>query len=167
MVTQFHSGPKEGEIHYEGPSTIDNEIVDISAQEQEATSQVSATSSSNIVKRKNTFRKRIGSCGVHNNYQHRFIGGSFELSKPADVVGKAGLTTAIGASLPNPVSYAAGFFAAVILGLGAASRNYTFGERDFDTAGNDLMVSVVAPQYNAPVSSTVPSGQPKGGHIKH
>ena len=54
------------------------------------TQDVSTMGALDVVERQNTFHKRIGSCHAWN-YQHRYVGLSFELSRPADIVGKNGL----------------------------------------------------------------------------
>ena len=164
QITKFKQGPKAGIVQYEGgPQGLDGFSFDTSAQPApKASTQVNT----NVIKRRNTFSKKIGGCHVHNSYKHRFEGGSVELTKNAGALSKATLGQIIGLIIPGgKIGIAVGVVAGFIMNRFGGKNTFTFGQRDYDTKGLAFNVSAAGYGYNVSASKTIPVNAPIPGHI--
>ena len=167
-ITYFKKGSQAGQIHYEGPSVVDGLAYELPDDTKASTQAVTTSGALDPVKRKSTFRKKIGGCHRYN-YQHRFIGGSVKLSKNAGALGYTGLSGIIAYLLPGgKVAAAVGVIVDFILNRFGGKRTFTFGVRDYDLTGIHTPQWIAAAGYgwNVSAGNTIPAGTPNNGHLK-
>ncbi len=146
--------------------TVDVEWSDVQTQSvstQDVTTQGPGVS---VVDRSKEIDRTIGGCKTDSDYRHQYNGITFTLSEPADVVGKATISEAIGAlglyylgtgPVGALISSLAAIAAAAILSL-FTGRNYTVcakdGYIDWEGGYSPQINGVVANSYDASASST-------------